>query len=87
MQTQPRPQGFPFKKWEKAFSRPTHFLREKPWGRGWMHILFTYQCSWARSSNFKKIDCSQSPIFFRAAIFVLYVPRGLALEFVPVPRS
>ena len=23
---QPRPQGFSF---------PTHFLREKPWGRGW----------------------------------------------------
>ena len=35
---QPRPQGFSLKKWvgrEKApFSRPTHFLREKPWGRG-----------------------------------------------------
>ena len=31
---QPRPQGFSLKKWvgwEKgAFSRPTHFLREKP---------------------------------------------------------
>ena len=30
---------FPQKKWvgrEKTpFSRPTHFLREKPWGRGW----------------------------------------------------
>ena len=27
MQTQPRPQGFSLKKWEKAFSRPSHFLR------------------------------------------------------------
>ena len=26
---QPRLQGFSLKKW------PTHFLREKPWGRGW----------------------------------------------------
>ena len=26
VKSQPRPQGF---------SRPTHFLREKPWGRGW----------------------------------------------------
>ena len=36
--TQPRPQGFSLKRWvgrEKAFSRPTHFLRENPWGRGW----------------------------------------------------
>ena len=31
MQTQPRPQGFSLKKWEKAFSRPSHFLREKKW--------------------------------------------------------
>ena len=30
---QPRPQGFSLKNgW---FSRPTHFLREKPWERGW----------------------------------------------------
>ena len=29
--TQPRPQGFSVKKW---VGRPTHFLREKPWGRG-----------------------------------------------------
>ena len=29
---QPRPQGFSLKKW---VGRPTHFLREKPWGRGW----------------------------------------------------
>ena len=28
---QPRPQGFSLKKWVR---RPTHFLREKPWGRG-----------------------------------------------------
>ena len=28
---QPRPQGFSLKKW---VGRPTHFLREKPWGRG-----------------------------------------------------
>ena len=27
---QPRPQGFSLKKWVG----PTHFLREKPWGRG-----------------------------------------------------
>ena len=27
---QPRPQGFCLKKWVGA----THFLREKPWGRG-----------------------------------------------------
>ena len=27
--SQPRPQGFSFKK-----MGPTHFLREKPWGRG-----------------------------------------------------
>ena len=29
--TQPRPRGFSLKKWVG----PTHFLREKPWGRGW----------------------------------------------------
>ena len=29
---QPRPQGFSLKKW---VGRPTHFLREKPWERGW----------------------------------------------------
>ena len=40
---QPRPQGFSLTKsvgWEKVrvrvrVSRPTHFLREKPWGRSW----------------------------------------------------
>ena len=34
--SQPRPQGFSLKKWmgrQWGFSRPTHFLREKPWGR------------------------------------------------------
>ena len=34
---QPHPQGFSLKKWvelQRAFSRSTHFLREKPWGRG-----------------------------------------------------
>ena len=30
--SQPRPQGFSLKKW---VGRPIHFLREKPWGRGW----------------------------------------------------
>ena len=35
---QPRPQGFSLKKWVVAFSHPTHFLREKPWGRGWGKI-------------------------------------------------
>ena len=29
---QPRPQGF---------SRPTHFLREKPWGRGCRDIVYS----------------------------------------------
>ena len=29
--SQPRPQGFSLKNWD---GRPTHFLREKPWGRG-----------------------------------------------------
>ena len=24
----------------RAFSRPTHFLREKPWGRGWPRFCF-----------------------------------------------
>ena len=24
----------------RAFSRPTHFLREKPWGRGWLVVCF-----------------------------------------------
>ena len=33
---QPRPQGFSLKKWVGRHTRPTHFLREKPWGRGWM---------------------------------------------------
>ena len=32
---QPRPQGFFLKKW---VGRPTHFLREKPWGRGWFPL-------------------------------------------------
>ena len=32
---QPRPQGFSLKKW---VGRPTHFLREKPWGRGWFPL-------------------------------------------------
>ena len=31
---QPRPQGFSLKK----MGGPTHFLREKPWGRGWVMI-------------------------------------------------
>ena len=31
---QPRPQGFSLKKMGRT-GRPTHFLREKPWGRGW----------------------------------------------------
>ena len=33
---QPRPQGFSLKKWvgSRPFPGPTHFLREKPWGRG-----------------------------------------------------
>ena len=47
---QPRPQGFSLKKWVVAgahpfdrllvvaFSRPTHFLREKLWGREWGKI-------------------------------------------------
>ena len=33
------PSAFPSKNgWggKMAFSRPTHFLREKPWGRGWL---------------------------------------------------
>ena len=33
---QPRPQGFSLKKW--VGRRPTHFLREKPWGRGWLTV-------------------------------------------------
>ena len=33
---QPRPQGFSLKKW---VGRPTHFLREEPWGRGWFFTL------------------------------------------------
>ena len=33
---QPRPQGFSLKTW---VGRPTHFLREKPWGRGWEMLL------------------------------------------------
>ena len=35
---QPRPQGSSLKKWVVAFSRPTHFLREKLWGREWGKI-------------------------------------------------
>ena len=34
--SQPRPQGFSLKKW---VGRPTHFSREKPWGRGWLALL------------------------------------------------
>ena len=37
------PSAFPSKNgWggKRAFSRPTHFLREKPWGRGW--LLYAY---------------------------------------------
>ena len=33
------PSAFPSKNgWggKRAFSRPTHYLREKPWGRGWL---------------------------------------------------
>ena len=30
---QPRPQGFSLEKW---VGHPIHFLREKPWGRGWI---------------------------------------------------
>ena len=32
---QPRPQGFSLKKW---VGWPTHFSREKPWGRGWVWL-------------------------------------------------
>ena len=39
---QPRPQGFSLKKW---VGRPTHFLREKPWGRGW-RARATCSCSY-----------------------------------------
>ena len=32
---QTRPQGFSLKEWVgREVSRPTHLLREKPWGRG-----------------------------------------------------
>ena len=34
IRTQPRPQSFPLKNGWGGKS-PTHFLREKPWGRGW----------------------------------------------------
>ena len=41
---QPRPQGFSLKKW---VGRPTHFLREKPWGRGWnFYIRFSDVTLW-----------------------------------------
>ena len=39
--SQPRPQGFSLKKWT---GRPTYFLREKPWGRGWE--LASFNWSW-----------------------------------------
>ena len=32
---QPRPQGFSLK---KSVGRPTHFLKEKPWGLGWFPL-------------------------------------------------
>ena len=35
---QPCPQGFSLKGW----SRPTHFLREKPWGQGYPFGFFTH---------------------------------------------
>ena len=44
---QPRPQGFSLKKWVG----PTHFSREKPWGRGWtpaslpVHELLSQGCA------------------------------------------
>ena len=38
-QAQPRPQGFSLKKMGGAFSRPTQFLRERPWGRGWLMLM------------------------------------------------
>ena len=44
---QPRPQGFSLKKW---VGRPTHFLREKPWGRGCPNG-WTCSCACAEDSN------------------------------------
>ena len=44
---QARPQGFSLKKWVGwDFFRPTHFLRENPWWRGWaMTTIFSLQKS------------------------------------------
>ena len=43
-QTQPRPQGF---------SRPTHFLKEKPWGGGWIkHNLLLWGFLWEKTYRF-----------------------------------
>ena len=42
---QPRPQGFSLKKW---VGRPTHFLREKPWGRGCCSNLLLVDKFWVR---------------------------------------
>ena len=36
---QPRPQGFYLKKNGWGGKSPTHFLKEKPWGRGWSKIV------------------------------------------------
>ena len=55
---QPRPQGFSLKK----FSNPTHFLREKPWGRGWVPSPSTWN---PRPSTLdKKIDSCEHKIYF-----------------------
>ena len=41
------PQGISLKKWVgRDFTRPTHFLREMPWGRGW---AMTTICSLQKS--------------------------------------
>ena len=59
---QPRPQGFSLKKW---VGRPTHFLREKPWERGWKMIHFWSEIgSWfweLNSTPFTKISQEYLP--------------------------
>ena len=48
---QPRPQGF---------SRPIHFLREKPWGRGWSEYFVVHTCT---AQNRLKIKWVEFKIF------------------------
>ena len=55
------PRAFPLKIgwggwWLKIGWCPTHFLREKPWGRGWSQIIESVQLNKTAYTDFKSLS-------------------------------